>query len=110
LEQFDLQSGVAPGCYRLETTKNSKDYLGLWLHAKTLQLLKVEADFARNNLVANFNNYKPIQGQELAWSKKIVVETEKGERSQVEIDFQQISLNEELRFPFEVPEHYKQIN
>lgn len=60
-------------------------------------------------LSISYNDYKKISGQDLPQNIVIRVNSNKG-FSTINLDYKSFGFNEELSFPFEIPQDYKEIN
>ena len=59
-------------------------------------------------LLVNYDQYQEASNQTIPKNVKVIA-VDKKEETRLDIDFRSISLNEELRFPFKIPGHYKEI-
>ena len=59
-------------------------------------------------LSIDYPSYQEVEKQIIPLDVKVTV-VEKTTETQVAINFRNVSLNQELRFPFKIPESYKEI-
>ena len=57
----------------------------------------------------NYDNYQEVANQMFPKTAKIKV-VEKNKETQINIEYRNVSLNQELRYPFKIPDNYKEIS
>ena len=89
--------------------KRGQDQIELWLDGQKFALERLEVDWQRNNLDAEFDEFEWQRGAWLPLFKRLKLETEQGQKFQLEMEMRDLDWETTPRFPFTPPDHYKRI-
>lgn len=110
LKKGDYKSVIEEQLYKLVTTKESKTNKTFYFESEHF-LVKKEEIFQvaqDRKLLVNYPDYKEFP--EAILPLKIIIEAiQKNEKTNINIDYKQFSFNEDLSFPYSVPDGYERI-
>ncbi len=110
LRKGEYKSVIENKLYKLETAKESKTNKTFYFESEHFLVKKEEIfQIAQDRkLLVNYPDYKEFP--EGILPLEIMIEAiQKGEKTNIDIDYKQFSFNEELSFPYSVPDGYERI-
>lgn len=110
LNKEKYSNSIEDKLYKLQNSENSKTRKTFYFDSESFHITKqqISQPEQSRSLQIVYPEYKPYQEMNLPTSILIDALQEKG-RTSIKIDFNSATFNEEINFPYSVPEGYEQI-